>query len=446
MDALPTTPSVSGKRGLTVSADDAEEGRVSKMPKQDDLGTFSQPTSSSSQLPPSNAPQIPIAFFGLDTPETYRPKHAKYQQPTEIGYFCYDGQRNLKLMDDSELNYYYPPDVKNCNLSEGYPDRFVTRDPTPERLDALLKCLQHLNQDKAKRGREPYVPKFCTWRGIMTKIFCTPYSRNDRWELGATLYKGTIYLEEHESEEKRNSLYGSTDRNQLMTYWGYKFESACTINKPPPQVTSPNDPDLEQRKTGIVNTNIQYCSVFKTKLGQHSLVMGGEVDCLVGDSKPKENRQSQYAELKTNRVITNDRQKKSFEKFKLLKIWAQSFLAGVPKIIVGFRDDNGNLKVLEHFKTMDLPRMVRDKPDMWDALVCINFANQLLDWIVENVTVDDPDVVYTIRFAPPFERVEIIGPQTGGDMVFVHDCGQNYKLALCMALFGNIPWDVKGGR
>ena len=45
-------------------------------------------------------------------------------------------------------------------------------------------------------------------------------------------------------------------------------------------------------------------------------------------------------------------------RFKLLKWWAQSFLVGVPKIVCGFRDDDGNVTSLEHFKTIEIPREV----------------------------------------------------------------------------------------
>lgn len=31
-------------------------------------------------------------------------------------------------------------------------------------------------------------------------------------------------------------------------------------------------------------------------------------------------------------------------RFKLIKFWVQSFLAGIPLIKVGFRDDDGKLK------------------------------------------------------------------------------------------------------
>lgn len=39
-----------------------------------------------------------------------------------------------------------------------------------------------------------------------------------------------------------------------------------------------------------------------------------------------------------------------------MKWWAQSFLVGVPKIVCGFRDDDGMVKSLQTFKTADIPR------------------------------------------------------------------------------------------
>ena len=34
-----------------------------------------------------------------------------------------------------------------------------------------------------------------------------------------------------------------------------------------------------------------------------------------------------------------------------MKWWAQSFLVGIPKIVCGFRDDDGVVKNVQHFKT-----------------------------------------------------------------------------------------------
>lgn len=59
-----------------------------------------------------------------------------------------------------------------------------------------------------------------------------------------------------------------------MTYWGYKFETLSTVSKPPCEIKSKNDPALLSRQDEVTNTNVQYCSVFRSKIGPHSIVMG----------------------------------------------------------------------------------------------------------------------------------------------------------------------------
>jgi len=62
-----------------------------------------------------------------------------------------------------------------------------------------------------------------------------------------------------------------------------------------------------------------------------------------------------------------------------LKFWAQSFLLGVPIIIVGFRSRDGQLIRLEEFKTQDIPKWVKHVgQNRWDGNVCINFAAAFL--------------------------------------------------------------------
>ena len=65
---------------------------------------------------------------------------------------------------------------------------------------------------------------------------------------------------------------------------------------------------------------------------------------------------------------------------KLLKFWIQSFLLGVPKIIVGFRSQNGILQRLEELETKNIPGNVkRHGKGSWDGNICINFTAAFLD-------------------------------------------------------------------
>lgn len=84
-------------------------------------------------------------------------------------------------------------------------------------------------------------------------------------------------------------------------------------------------------------------------------------------------------ELKTSAEIENERDSIKFER-KLLKFWAQSFLIGVPKIIVGFRTKDGILRSLKELETKNIPTDVQKHGrGTWNGNVCINFAASFLE-------------------------------------------------------------------
>ena len=66
-------------------------------------------------------------------------------------------------------------------------------------------------------------------------------------------------------------------------YYGYAFESYCT------STNAPNHDEIG-RPAGWgedVDTNVQWCSVVKTKLADTRIVIGGEVDCVRGAQNPR---------------------------------------------------------------------------------------------------------------------------------------------------------------
>jgi RAT1-interacting protein len=75
----------------------------------------------------------------------------------------------------------------------------------------------------------------------------------------------------------------------------------------------------------------------------------------------------------------------AFER-KLQKFWAQSFLLGVSRIIVGFRDDNGILRDIKEFDTQSIPTIAKQKGrNLWDGKFSIDFTASVLKWILETV-------------------------------------------------------------
>ena len=110
------------------------------------------------------------------------------------------------------------------------------------------------------------------------------------------------------------------------------------------------------------------------------MILGGEVDG-IWDAKPEDCSQGvNWVELKlTSRPNNTPGGMLTYER-KLLKYWIQSFLLGVPRIIVGFRDQRGILVGQEELETRSIPGSVkRVGQASWDGNVCINFAAALLE-------------------------------------------------------------------
>lgn len=232
----------------------------------------------------------------------------------------------------------------------------------------------------------------------MTKILCTPYERREPWQMAMCLFKGTIYISEVETDEARKNRLSQTERQDEMCYWGYKFED---------YITSPmGQTGLHSRtENSPVNNKEAFCSVVRCRLEKHSLVYGAEIDCCIKSKSNSLSAPLNYVELKTSRIIENERMNWSFERYKLLKWWSQSFLAGVRKIVCGFRDDNGIVKKLKTFNTLEIPSTVANERNMWTGNVCLNFCNQLLDWIKS--AVKHENVTYMVHWREPFTHVTI---------------------------------------
>jgi RAT1-interacting protein len=120
-------------------------------------------------------------------------------------------------------------------------------------------------------------------------------------------------------------------RHRQQTYYGYSFESYCT-SESPTQGHPTRNRNVPKGWGGDVNTNVQWCSVVRTKLGNTRLVIGGEVDCIRGwchifvtrplltSKKGKYTHQpNNFVELKTSITIrpNNDSDASKFERFDI---------------------------------------------------------------------------------------------------------------------------------
>ncbi|KAI9463298.1 RAI1-domain-containing protein [Lactarius psammicola] len=337
-------------------------------------------------------PSVSLVYPSLTQPS---PRAVPFQRPLPLISFSYNKGRELEFSDAAMRYYIDPP--PGADLGFGY-DRWVRRPEEKGRLDGLLRAVSEIRKHEAS---DPAIGVI-SWRGTMTKVLTAPYEDRDGWELNVMHTNGTLYFEEFISDSRLKEKDDMTPRQRVQTYYGYAFESWCTASQP----------DAPSGWGGDVDTSIQWCRVVKTKLGDTRIVIGGEVDCV--KSKHTGNKDL-MVELKTSMNIRGYRDEERFEK-KLLKFYFQSFLLGVPEIIVGFRTPNGQLATVQPFKTLEIPRMVRGKPNAWDAQICLDWGERFLTWIKKSVMSGNvaPESVWRVKFSP----------RVGVELTLLHDTGR----------------------
>ncbi|KAI2608399.1 RAI1-domain-containing protein [Hypoxylon fragiforme] len=365
----------------------------------------------------------PIGRFNGESEPVKRPK--------EIAFFSYDDKHEFHL-DDRSMQWYYPPET-GVDLSNGF-DQFDKHDNSKdEHIDSLLKTIMAHEQEEGKKIDAQVV----TWRGMMTKIMSAPFEDRDGFEMNATLYQDCIFIEENfayglaaKQEQERQQTKQTRRRGQfppeVMTYWGYKFETLCCLPRPWAEVTRDF---IENRDKQIVSNKAQYCSVVRTGIGKTTLCLGGEVDA-IWDSKPaQKGAPINWIELKTSAEIRDDRGMQNFER-KLMKFWIQSFLLGVPKIIVGFRSQQGILTKLEEIQTAKIPETAAKRGvRSWDANMCINFSGAFLEWL--RSTIND-EGVWRIRRKPHSGTIEVFKVEEVGHGNILTDEFINWRIKLSL--------------
>ncbi|KAL6849377.1 decapping endonuclease targeting mRNA [Amphichorda felina] len=294
------------------------------------------------------------------------------KRPKEFACFSYDDNHQFHL-DDSSIKYYYTPQL-GADLSKGFESFEKQDDSKDEHLDSLLKTIMAYEEEQGKKIDANVV----TWRGMMTK------------------------------------------------YWGYKFETLSTLPAPWGETSREF---IEGRENQVVNNNEQYCSVVRTGIGKNVLCLGGEVDA-IWDTKPQEKGSPiNWVELKTSVEIRGPNDLENFHR-KLMKYWIQSFLLGVPKIIVGFRTREGILVDVNEIETQNIPATVGSRPNpSWDADMCVNFAGVFLEWLTEII---NDEGVWRIRRLPQAPTIEVFKVEETGHGDILSDEFKNWRIKLAL--------------
>jgi len=309
-------------------------------------------------------------FLAAEIPETGK-QRLSISQPQQIATYSYDSRDNKR---PPFIKKYKQPELP-INLLEGYTNAYEKID-VPSPLDNILSSLIDIGYDVTKVS-------FITFRNNINKIFGSAQD-NDNWTIDIQRLGDTIHL---------GVNLKSINIDKKATYAGTKFESFCTTTSN--NNNNRNNNNNNQVTMDMTNDDIQFCSITTTSLIKNRFVIASEIDCYLDTTTLLQQQQSpelqqqqqpilmnQYIELKTANKIKNDKMRFSFEKYRLFKYWLQSYFAGVPKIVCGFK--NPDLTISEPpvtFKTLEIPSITKR---LWSVDRSLAFGDSVLEFIKSN--------------------------------------------------------------
>lgn len=279
-------------------------------------------------------------------------------EPMEVTCYSRDENRTLKFGNREQLHWFQMPPVKT-NLSDNF-DTFVPKNERDNGCEPILKALLISSYNIDQNA------DIVTFRNNLNKIGTAPYENRDEWEFDCALVGKTVYLDIRRTDD------GPVDYlRRVNMYHGYRFEALCTGTDHNP-----------------VNANSEYCSIARTRIGNHRILISSEIDCAT-PIPPGEPPLKHYVELKTMKKITDERALGNMYRHRYLKYWLQSFLGGVRHIVIGQRSDQGVLESTERMRTHDLQKRAREyfqrtnARNVWNPNVCLSFLNCTLSMIRE---------------------------------------------------------------
>lgn len=149
----------------------------------------------------------------------------RFQKPHIIDGFSLEQDRSFSKDRRKFLKFWRRPEpgTFNYDLNLGY-DSYI---PGPE--DGPIASLLVFIDQNWKRLLNPsgsrLAADFVCYRGLLTQICISPYFTKDSWSLLATKYRGTIYLCNYVSpEKKREREAKDTEYSMKCCYYGKNFE------------------------------------------------------------------------------------------------------------------------------------------------------------------------------------------------------------------------------
>ncbi|XP_076035928.1 decapping and exoribonuclease protein-like [Oratosquilla oratoria] len=317
----------------------------------------------------------------------FKGEYSLFENITVLGSYSTDEKREF-CHDQSNLAFikqkYIPDDEEmkvNLDLN-AFPGKVVKFEKDNRKsLKQLMQWILSSKDEICQQGKPRKLrPNVVCAHHVLSTIAQTPYTSQSPWTLCATKFRGTLFLYTDEDEIYENNY----------TRWGLVFKHL-----------------MQGGMEEVCNPNEEFRLVISAKLGKHRILHAPKIDCVDPDMfvGSFENTEALLL-LKTSKELSTEIDQTKFTRFKLLKTWLKCHLCGIPRVLIGFRNDEGVVKKIKKIFAAEMPIIAQDH---WTPNVTFNFLEKFLNY-VNDIVEDDPNIVYVferqIRSAVHYSRFQ----------------------------------------
>ncbi|XP_049527990.1 uncharacterized protein LOC119462446 [Dermacentor silvarum] len=323
---------------------------------------------------------------------------AGYGVPCEIGHFSVQGERR-EYVDGacSPLYLHVPvPWGPFWNLDSGYENaQRRVREYMPPTHDLLRWVIR--NKDKvvtpssAWETQSPSTDFICDLQ-ILKVLLSTPFQEKLPWQIVACRRGGLLYM--YYAPMKGQQLLNNSRvlKKNRQRYWRRNFYYRLTTTEPG---AAPEEDD-------VAGEGNSYNVVLRCQLGPHSIVLGADTKAVDISVQCDPGSTAGYVAMKTCGERKTTAQQMSFCRNTLLGMWALARLAGAPKVLCGFIDDDGILFSILNYDVSTIPEMAKGQ---WSEVIVMKFGQEMLSFIKEHVKENDERSVYLFEYVPSSREV-----------------------------------------
>lgn len=268
----------------------------------------------------------------------------------------------------------------NFNLMDGYDRISKVCDASRREDTGLGNILVWINKhtELVSGANRDVDCDFVSTNGCLYYVTKSLYEYQQDWCIGATKFKGTIYLYKLTTKQRRSNDANRNPAHDAAVYGGFRFEKMVSKRA----TTGRQEKDESHGDFYVVN----YASINGKKL-----LYASQVPCFTEQADNCNLNSSNFVHLKASSSTGDVR------KSRMIRWWSQSYLSGAAGILVGKRDPDFHVRDISFIRTDDMPSLCQNH---WSSDEALIFLDRFLTFVKRTVVENNPYFMYEFSYRP----------------------------------------------